>query len=193
MAFSDSAPGDAETVAFGNTGRSDDRTDSITLGQPRSGMPSASASLLPVGNRSVQIRSIDPNSPKTWRPNSRQVTRGYEIAQRPSADAAINLRGFQVEQPSRRSARSPQACWAFHIRLTLGLVNELRDGHCHGFLTQIVHLAKRPGRRHDGGVRDRPIYEAASVAVSSYSAYACSTKSRTRSCAAASASGRSSA
>jgi hypothetical protein len=36
-------------------------------------------------------------------------------------------------------------------------------------------------------------YEAASVAVSSYSAYACSTRSRTRSCDAASAMGRSSA
>jgi hypothetical protein len=32
------------------------------------------AALFPVGDRSVQVRTIDPHSPETWRPNSRQVS-----------------------------------------------------------------------------------------------------------------------
>src|SRR5256885_14994547 len=73
-AFSCSAPGDAERVAFGNTGRRDDRTGSRPHGQFRSGRPSTFAALFPVGDRSVQVRTIDPHSPETWRPNSRQIS-----------------------------------------------------------------------------------------------------------------------
>jgi hypothetical protein len=73
-------------------------------------------------------------------------------------------------------------CWTCLVCLTLGMVNELTDGRRHDFLTpQTTKPLEEAGRRHDGSVRCRPIYEAASVAASSYSAYACSTRSRTRS------------
>jgi len=32
------------------------------------------SALLPVGNCSIQIRTIDPDAPEAWRPNGRQVS-----------------------------------------------------------------------------------------------------------------------
>ena len=81
------------------------------------------------------------------------------------------------ERDERAGCRRSSTIVAFFERLRL--LCSLRVAYSPGHLSSVV----RPGRRHVGGIRDSSpcIYEAASVAVSSYSAYAWSTRSRTRS------------
>ena len=72
-AFSDSAPGDAEAVAWAT------QVGEMIVPTQRHGVnlfrasPSTLAALLPVGNRSIEIRSIDPDSSEAGRPNGRQI------------------------------------------------------------------------------------------------------------------------
>ena len=72
-AFSDSAPGDAEAVALAT------QVGEMIVSAQRHGVnlcrawPSTLAALFPVGNCSIEIRSIDPDSSEAGRPNGRQI------------------------------------------------------------------------------------------------------------------------
>jgi len=90
-------------------------------------LPSTFAALFPVGDRSVKVRTINPHSPETWRPNSRQVPWGYEIAKRPGADTAIDFCGLEIEQASGRSRWVPAADWSFGARLAVRLIDVFAD------------------------------------------------------------------
>lgn len=72
-AFSDSAPGDAETVALATqVGEMIVQTQGHAVnpfGEPLSTF----AAFLPVGDCSVEIRTIDPNASKARRPNGGQI------------------------------------------------------------------------------------------------------------------------
>lgn len=72
-AFSDSAPGDAEAVALatqvGVMIVSTQEHAVNPFGEPLSTF----AALLPVGDCSIQIRTIDPNASKARRPNGGQI------------------------------------------------------------------------------------------------------------------------
>ena len=72
-AFSDSAPGDAEAVALATqVGETIVPTQGHAVNL-FSAPPSAVAALLPVGDCSIQIRTIDPDASKARRPNGGQL------------------------------------------------------------------------------------------------------------------------
>src|SRR5207247_10108489 len=57
----------------------------------------------PLCNCLVQISAINPNASEPRWPDRRQVARCDQIAQRPRADAAVDLGCPQIEQTARRS------------------------------------------------------------------------------------------
>src|SRR5262245_52994032 len=99
---------------------------------------SAFAALFPISDCPIQIHTIDPDSPQTGRPNGRQIARRNQVAQGPGADAAVELRGLEIEQPSGCPTLSPAAYRAFRTCWGLRPIDELADGRRHRFLTQRI-------------------------------------------------------
>ena len=144
-AFSDSAPGDAEAVALATQ-----VGETIVLTQGSAVNPfgepfSTVSAVLPVCDCSIQIRTIDPDASKARRPNGGQLARRNQVAQGPRANAAVELRGLEIEQPPGCPAIPPAAYSAFGTRWSLRLINELTDGRRHkSSLWKPVREARAP-------------------------------------------------
>ena len=156
-AFSYSAPGDAEGVALAT--QVGDTIVSARTRTVKSRGASRLSTLLPVGDGSIQVRAIDPDSPQARRPNGWQVPGCNQVAKRPGTDAAIDLRGLEIEKASRCASRSPTASSSFATRLGLRLIDLFDDWRHHGFLARGTIGAQSITRACDltqGGSRREP-------------------------------------
>ena len=60
----------------------------------------SSAALFPLGDRPVQVGTIDPHPAQSGWPDNREIAGCDQIAQRPGADAAVRLCLLELQKPA---------------------------------------------------------------------------------------------
>jgi len=109
----------------------------------------SSAALFPLGDRPVQVGTIDPHPAQSGWPDNREIAGCDQIAQRPGADAAVRFRSFEVEKPSRCGARlfPAQTIVARRGVIALVLGRQVSDRCFHLFSSRTSRRRSRTAQR----------------------------------------------